>query len=389
MEDIIIVSQEDEKKRQRKNITSETPSAVSWGFVDTLNSYLAGMGKVKAKEKVVMYRLLATMINAGMPITKAIWVLIKQEKNPTLLKILNDVSYKLRSGLNLSDCLEDHHKSFSAAEIGIIRSGEKTGQLNTVMNSLAEQVEKVASISWKLKSALIYPVLIIVVVILVIAVMMIKVVPGLIEIFDDPTQLPSSTQALINISNAFTNYWHYMILGVIVFVFIVKYWKTTPSWKYNFDNMMLHLPVFWEIVKKVILSKFSRVFAGLMASWVSVVESLKIVSDAVGNEVYRQKILLVLEDVRQWLKIHESLEGDVLFPNIMVQMIEVGEQTANLDKTIVKVADFYDEQVDNLTAVINKTLEPFIIVVLGGVVGLIAWAIMQPIMEIAGVTENL
>ena len=137
------------------------------------------------------------------------------------------------------------------------------------------------------------------------------------------------------------------------------------------------------VTQKVVLSKFARVFAGLMASGVSVVESLKIVSEAVGNEAYRQRILLLLEDVRGGMKMWESLDGDKLFPDMMVQMIQVGEEAAKLDTTILKVADFYDEQVDNIAATMNKLLEPFIIVTLAVIVGFIALAIMQPIMNMA------
>ncbi|MCH8518616.1 type II secretion system F family protein [Candidatus Gracilibacteria bacterium] len=382
MDDIIILSSEEDKvtkntspgdhlKKDKKDIMAK------------LNDFVAGFGKVKTKEKVILYRLLATMLNAGMPLIKSIGVLEKQEKNPVLKNILGGALIGLKEGKSLSECLDEHHKSFAAAEIGIIRSGEKTGQLDLVMISLADQVEKVSSITGKLKSALIYPAMIMLVVVGVIGVMMTMVVPNLLDIFDDQSQLPPSTQILIAMSDFTVNYWFLMIPMGFAAVIGIGYWKKTPAGKYNYDSLLLKLPVFGQIVQKVTLSKFSRVFAGLLAAGVSIVESLNIVSDAVGNEVYRQRILLLLEDVRQGLKIHESLDGDTLFPDIMVQMIEVGEQTANLDKTIIKVADFYDEQVDNLAGTINKLLEPFIIVFLAVVVGFIAIAIMQPIMELA------
>jgi type IV pilus assembly protein PilC len=146
---------------------------------------------------------------------------------------------------------------------------------------------------------------------------------------------------------------------------------------------MLHIPVFWEINTKLTLSKFSRIFSGLLWSGVSVVESLRITAVAVWNEVYKQRLLLLSNDVQQGIKIWESLDGDKLFPDMMIQMIQVWEQTAKLDETVVKVADFYDEQVDNTISVINKLLEPFIIVFLAVVVWFIAVAVMQPIMQMA------
>lgn len=167
------------------------------------------------------------------------------------------------------------------------------------MTSLADQVEKVASITGKLKSALIYPAMIMLVVVGVIGVMMTVVVPNLLEIFEDKSTLPPTTQLLIAMSDFTVNYWFLLIPIITAFIIGVGYWKKTPSGKYNYDHILLKVPVFGQIVQKVTLSKFSRVFAGLLSSGVSIVESLRIVSDAVGNEVYRQRILLLLEDVRQ------------------------------------------------------------------------------------------
>jgi type II secretory pathway component PulF len=184
-------------------------------------------------------------------------------------------------------------------------------------------------------------------------------------------------------SDFFVNYWFMMIIGVIVAYIWVLFWKKTPDWKYIFDSIMLKVPVFWQINKKLILSKFSRVFSWLVGSWVSIVESLRITSEAVWSEVYKQRIILLSEDIAWGIKMWESLDWDKLFPDMMVQMIQVWEQTAKLDQTILKVADFYDEQVDNTIWVINKLLEPFILVTLAVIVWFIAVAIMQPIMNLA------
>lgn len=381
MEEIIILGEDDSLGQKKwkpalKNIEKKD-------FMQVLNEFVAGFGKLKTKQKIIFYRLMATMLNAGMSLIKSISVLEKQEKHPGFKKMLEEILAGLKEWKNLSDCMDSFPGSFGEAEIGVIRSGEKTGKLNEVMLSLADQVEKVASVSGKLKSALIYPAMIMVVVFGVIFVMMTMVVPKLLEIFEDKSSLPASTKSLIFISDAFVNFWYLIILFLIIVYFWVSFWKKTPSWKYVYDKFILKVPVFGAIVEKVALSKFARVFAGLMASGVSVVESLKIVADAVWNEAYRQRILLLLEDVRGWMKMWESLEWDDLFPDIMVQMIQVGEQSAKLDTTIVKVADFYDEQVDNIAATINKLLEPFIIVFLAVVVGFIAMAIMQPIMNLA------
>ncbi len=388
MSDLIILWEE-------KNVSADTSindDQIEWfaaqrkvklSFVDQLNEFTLRFQNIKLKDKVIFYRLLSTMLNAGMPLLKWVGVLERQEKNLVFKRMLEVFIVDLKQWKTLSECLELYPSSFDEAEVGMIKAGEKTGKLNEALTGLADQVEKVASISWKLKSALMYPAMIMVVVFGVIFVMMTMVVPKLLDIFDDKDSLPGTTQTLIAISNVFTNYWYLIIISIVLVCIGVSFWKKTPTGKYNFDKILLKIPIFGSITHKVVLSKFSRVFSWLIGSGVSVVESLKIVADAVGNEVYRQRILLLSEDVKQWMKIWESLDGDKLFPDIMIQMIQVWEQAAKLDHTIIKVADFYDEQVDNTVATINKLLEPFIIVFLAVVVWFIAISIMQPIMNLA------
>jgi len=352
-------------------------------FMDKINAFVFSFQKVKPSEKVVFYRLLSTMINSWVSIIRATQVLADQESNPVFKKILESFKLELKKWKKLSECLWMYPENFSMAEIGIIESWEKTGRLNLVLEDLAEQTEKLVSVTWKIKAAMIYPSTVIAVVVWVVFIMMTVVVPRLLEIFDDPTKLPPSTQLLMKISYVFENYWYLMIIWMILFVVWIMIWKKTPNWKYNFDMFMLKMPIFWEIVKKIILSKFSRILSWLLGSWVSIIESLRITSEAVWNEVYRQRIVLLMEDVKRWMKIWESIDGDPLFPAIMIQMIQVWEQTAKLDSIILKISNFYDDQVDVKIWVINKLLEPIIIVVLAIIVWFIAIAIMEPIMQLA------
>lgn len=363
----------------------------SWykpGLFERLNEKLVSSQWIKTSEKVVIFRLLATMVDAWLSLMKAISILEKQEKNPVVKNILSRFSDELKSWKTLSYCMSLFPSSFWDSETGMIESGEKTWRLNIALINLADQIEKIASINGKIKSALMYPAMIIVVVIWVIFVMMTMVVPKLLDIFEDKSKLPASTQLLMSISNAFTSYWWLMMILAVGGTIFVGIWKRTEVWKYKYDLFMLKLPVFWDIIVKMILSKFARTLSGLLSSWVSIVEALRITSDAVWNEVYKQRIMLIRDDIRQWLKIFESMEWDKLFPDMMVQMIQVWEQTAKLDIIIIKIADFYDEQVDNKVAVINKLLEPIIIVTLAVIVWFIAIAIMQPIMNLADTVSN-
>lgn len=383
MSDILILENEN-----LETIGWNTELLAKKSFIERLNDQLVSSQSIKTNEKVVIFRLLATMVDAWLTLMKAISILENQEKNLVVKNVLAKFSEELKTWKSLSYCMGLFPSSFWDSEMGMIESGEKTWRLNTALINLANQIEKIASINGKIKSALMYPTMIIVVVIWVIWVMMTMVVPKLLEIFEDKSKLPASTQLLMSISNAFTSYWWLMLILVIWWTIFVLFWKKTEIWKYKYDMFLLKLPVFWDIIVKIILSKFARTLSGLLSSWVSIVEALRITSDAVWNEVYRQRIMLIRDDIRQWLKIFESMEWDKLFPDMMVQMIQVWEQTAKLDTIIIKIADFYDEQVDNKVAVINKLLEPIIIVTLAVIVWFIAIAIMQPIMNLADTVSN-
>lgn len=373
---------------EKGNKTSSQKEKQDTGLMKQINDFIYSFQKVKVSEKAIFYRLMATMTNAGMGIAKSVQVLEKQEKNPIFKRILASISSQLSEWKSLSDAMESHDWDFAEAEIGMVSSWEKTGQLNKALSDLADQIERIEAISGKLKSAMTYPLFILLVVFWVVFILMTKVVPKLLDIFGDKSTLPESTQALIGVSDFLTNYWFLIVWAFILTYVFIFFWKKTPDGKYMFDNFLLKVPIFWKINQKLILSKFSRILSGLIGSGVSVVESIKITADAVWNEVYKQRLLLLREDVGSWIKIWESLDGDKLFPDMVVQLIQVGEQTAKLDETIEKVADFYDEQVDNTIASINKLLEPLIIIILAVVVWFIAVSIMEPIMNLSDTVSS-
>lgn len=381
MSDIIIL---DNKEQNTKIIW---PSKKR-NFFTRLNNVFLSFQRIKIRDKVVFYRLISVMLDSWMTLIKGITTLEKQEKNKYIKEMYQDFLRNLREWKNLSECLENYELSFSESEIGMVKSWEKTWKLNEVLLSIADQVEKISSIITKLKGALIYPAIIVIVVIWVIIVMMVFVVPKLLEIFENKDALPASTKTLIAISDILINYWWALLIGVIFMYVFFSVWVQTEEGRFYLDKFKLNIPKFWLIYKKYILSKFSRIFANLISSWVSVVESLRIVANSLNNEIYRQRILLLMEDVKSWIKIWESIDSDPLFPDMMVQMIQVWEQTATLDKTIIKVADFYDEQFNVTISAINKLVEPLIIVFLAITVWFIAISIMQPIMWLADQISN-
>lgn len=382
MADFLIL--DNEKNNNVDNDNNKNSSS----FMHKINDLLYVFQKVKTKDKIQFFRLLSTMINAWLSLVKSVRVLEKQQKSKNFKYILWRFAEELSSWKNLSDCLTMFPNDFSEAEVWMVKSWEKTWQLNTVLLDLAIQTERINSINWKIKSAMIYPAFIILVVIWVICIMMIKVVPELLKIFWDPSSLPQSTQTLMAVSNFFQNYIIHLFLWFFILVISVFFWRRTPDWAYIFDEYFFKVPIFWEMNRKIVLSKFSRMFSWLIWSWLSVIDSLRITSEAVWNEVYKQRILLITEDVWWGIKIWESLDWDKLFPDMMVQMIQVWEETAKLEEVVIKIADYYDEEVDNTISAINKLLEPFIIITLAVVVWWIAISILEPIMNLADTVSS-
>ncbi len=367
-----------------QDVKSDGPDqSESGGLLAKFENWMLNQQRFKLKQKVVFFRLLATMANAGLPILKSLSILERQEKNPVAKTYFGRMIAGIKSGKNLSATLRDFEGNFTDAECSIIESGEKTGKLNGALVQLADQVEKVADISMKLKGALIYPAGIIIVMFICIGVLMTLVVPKLVTIFGEREKLPPMTQFLLSVSDVFVNYWWAMVLCFAIVVAFLKIWKNTPEGHYRFDMALLYVPIVGPIVRKVVLSKFSRVLSNLLSSGISIVESLRIVSEVVDHEVYRQRIMLLREDIKKGVKIGEGLEEDALFPDMLVQMIKVGEETARLDTIILKIADFYDAEVDSTVNAINKTIEPVIIVIMAVVVGFIALGILQPIMNLS------
>lgn len=363
-------------------------SRVQKSWWEAINDMLITNQKVKLKDKVTFYRLLATMVNAGLTVLQALKVLCDDQKSPVMKRIQTSMLKDIRSGHNLSATLKLFPKSFSDSEIAMIESGEKTGKLNVALLQLATQIEKLSSLSKKLIGALIYPALIVVVMVGVIFVLMWQVVPKLIGIFSDFGGLPPATQMLVNTSGFVQSYWYLFFIVPFVIGSAWTGWRRTEHGLYITDSMLLKLPGVGNLLRKIIISRFSRLLASLMSSGVSIVEALRIISGAVGNEVYRQRILLLRDDVTRGVTMGISLENDPLFPDMVTQMIKVGEETAKIDTIIIKVADFYDEEVDGAVSAINKIIEPIIIVTMAVVVGVIAYAIMTPIMQLSEVISQ-
>ncbi len=365
-------------------------------FIDRLNEWVVDMSPVSIKSKVIFYRLLSTMINAGVSLIKAMNILSNQFEDAKMKKVCSVILSRIEKGMSLSDALQEYPDVFSEAELGMISSGEVSGRLNAVLVDLADRVESGAKIAGKIKGAMIYPLVIIIILVAVVTTVMIMVIPKLKDTFEKGgAKLPATTQMLIDGSDFITGdtmgipNGALIILGFVGIVMAIRFWKKTPEGLFYWDNIMLHVPVFGDMSRKLVLLQFCQSLSSLVSSGVSITKTLQITSQVVGNEVYRRRILLIGEDVKQGIPIADNIrENNTMFPIMLTSMIDIGEKTAQLSKVCLKVADFYQDELDTMVKTLSSLMEPIIIVLIGGVVGFIVTAIMAPIMQMSEVASN-
>lgn len=353
-----------------------------------INTFFVEHASIKTQDLANFFRLLATMINAGMPLMKSLDSLAAQsDKIPKLRLVLENVSRKVEEGESLSNALKSHSDVFSEAQIGMIAAGEASGQLNEVLTDLATEVEKSAGIKRKIKGAMTYPIVIMTILIGVIFLMMLKVIPKITDLFSQAgSELPALTRGMIGMSDFMNNHFVLIMLGIVGIVAGFILWKKTPTGHYGWDGIKMKIPVFGRLIKQGILARFSRLFSNLMTSGVPLVQALTILSEAIGNEVYKERILLAVEDIKQGIPLAENLMNSPLFPDMLVNMVEVGEKTAALEQVMDKLADFYEDEVDVAVKSLTKAFEPIILVIIGGTVGLLVAAIMLPIIQLTNVS---
>jgi type IV pilus assembly protein PilC len=385
----LFIGSSTEKQKVEKKSSDEKEQSV----FEELNFWVAKQGRLKVKDKVTFYRLFSTMINAGVNITKALSILYEQVETPKLKVILEDVGKRIQKGQTLSDSLQSFDKDFSNAEIGMIRSGEASGKLNEALLNLADQTEKSANITKKLKGAMIYPAVVFVLLIIALFAVMTFVMPQIKDMFANfNAKLPAATQMLIDMSDFFVAHGGpfdlpnviNVVICVVLFVMLIGYLRTTQQGLYYWDLMLLYLPVFGTLNKKVAISKMCRGLATLISSGIPIVKAIIICSDMIGNELYRLRILRIADDVKVGINIADNMRGDhMYFPPMVVSMVGVGEQTAQLDKITKKMAEFYEDEVDDMIKNISALLEPIIIVVVGLSVGGLVIAVMRPILSLS------
>jgi type IV pilus assembly protein PilC len=357
----------------------EKEKEVVWGK----NLNIPFLNKVKLKDIVVFSRQLAVMVTVGLPIVQALRILIKQAPSPAFKIILSGITEDVNGGEKFSQALAKFPNVFSNFFINMVRSGETSGQLDQALNYLADQEEKNFDLINKIKGAMIYPIFVVIGLIVVGIIMMIFVVPKLTEvIIQSGTKLPLPTQILIFTTNALKNYW--WLFGIVITGIAIgtKSYIQTLDGRRLWDFLKLKLPVFGKLNQKIYLVRFSRGLASLIVGGIPLNQGLKIIADLVGNVIYKDLILATLKEIEDGHPIITAFEQSKVIPSLVTQMMSIGEKTGKLDSVLNKIAEFYSREIDNIVSNLTALIEPLVILLLGGAVGVMVAAIIMPMYNV-------
>ncbi|WP_199103266.1 type II secretion system F family protein [Aquitalea sp. ASV11] len=348
----------------------------------------SGFGrKITEKDITLFTRQLSTMMRAGVPLLQAFDIAAKGHGNPAVTKMLLEVRADVETGLSLAEAFRKRPLYFDKLFCNLIAAGETGGVLDSLLDKLATYKEKVMAIKGKIKSAMIYPTAIVATAFIITAVIMIYVIPAFKDLFSSfGADLPAPTLVVIWLSDFFVHWW-WLIFGSIfgaIFAFFYAF-KRTPKLQEQFDRILLKLPVIGDIIRKATIARWSRTLSTLFAAGVPLVEALDSVGGASGNQVYSEATKLIQNDVSAGSSLSYSMQRTGLFPNMVLQMTSIGEESGSLDQMLDKIADFYEEEVDNAVASLSSLLEPAIMVILGVLIGGLVIAMYMPIFKMGQV----
>ncbi len=343
---------------------------------------------VKTKDLILFTRQFSTMIDSGLPLIQGLEILTNQIENPTFQKILKQIKSDVEGGSSFADALQKHPKVFDKLYVNLVAAGEMGGILDTILQRLAAYIEKNAKLVSKVKGAMVYPSVIGVIAVVVIIVMLVFVIPVFAEMFSTfGGELPGLTQMVVNMSDFMrAHWWKILIVGGILF-YAFKRFKKTDRGEYIVDKLMLRIPVVGDLLRKVAVAKFTRTLGTMISSGVPILDGLDIVAKTAGNRIVEDAIVVTRNSISEGKTIADPLMQSGVFPPMVCQMVAVGESTGALDTMLGKIAEFYEEEVDQAVDTLTSMIEPCMMIFLGGTVGTMLAAMYLPIFKIAGAVE--
>ncbi len=343
--------------------------------------------KITGKDLAYFSRQLATMMQAGVPLVQALDIIGRGHENPAMQDMVLSLKADVESGTSLSDALSKYPQHFDELFRNLVHAGEQSGALDQLLDKLATYREKTEALKGKIKKALFYPAAVVVVAFVVSAILLIFVVPQFQELFRGfGADLPAFTLFVIKLSEIFQQWWWAIFGGIILVIAgIIDANKRSPTFHRLVDRIALRIPVIGEILRKSAIARFARTLSTMFAAGVPLVEAMESVAGATGNELYKEATLKMRDDVATGTQLQLSMRQTGLFPHVVVQMVAIGEESGSLDEMLGKVADFYEEEVDNMVDALSSLLEPLIMAILGVVVGSLVIAMYLPIFKLGSV----
>ena len=343
-------------------------------------------GKVKTKDVVIFTRQFATMIDAGLPLVQGIDIIAKQHENPAMRKTLSAVRDHVQNGGTLAEGLEAHPRAFDDLYVNMVAAGETGGILDIILERLAAYLEKMDRLRRQVKTAMIYPAVVVMAAIIVTTILLVFVIPTFADMFKDfGAALPAPTRFVMAISDFMVAYYYVIFSCMFGSYWLFKRFMKTDRGKEVIHPLVLKTPIFGEIVRKVAVARFSRTLGTMMSSGVPILDALQICARTSGNKVVQAEVMKVRSSISEGKSIAEPLEGSQVFPPMVVQMIAVGESTGALDAMLSKVADFYEDEVENAVNAMKQLIEPIMILVLGTLIGGLVVAMYLPIFKLGSV----
>ncbi len=364
---------------------------ISFSKASSFEVYLSKVfqkgGNVTMRDVVIFSRQFSTMVNAGLPIMQGLSIVAEQSENPNFRVVMGRIRDDIANGVPLSEAMAKHPKAFTTLYINMVKAGEQGGILDTIFERLSEYLEKADGVTRKVKSALMYPIVVMSVAFLVVIFLMVKVIPTFRDVFDSfGAKLPLPTQIVINISEFLQSKKAFLLVaGMIGLWLLISAYRKTKAGAYQWDKMLLGLPTFGPLVRKAAVAKFARTLGTLIKSGVPIMDALETVGKTAGNLVVERAVQNCRDSVREGKTLTQPLKDSGVFPPMVIQMINVGEETGALDQMLSKVADFYEEEVDVAVEGLTSIIEPILIVFLGVTIGFIVVAMFMPMFELGNI----
>ena len=371
-----------EELRKQKLMPLEVTEA-GQSLVDRLAALSPFKPTVKAKELVLFSRQLSTLVSAGVPLVQGLNILEEQVETKYFKSVVHTVKEDIEAGQSITDALRKHPGAFEELYVSMIKAGEVGGILDVILERLSSYLEAAEALKGKVKGAMMYPLVVSVIAGAVTFFLMVGVIPTFTNIFAGfGAELPWITQMMINISNFLRHFWYIVIGTPVAGLFMLKQYRRTDLGKRNTDQLLLKMPVFGILLKKVAVAKFTRTLGTLIKSGVPILQALETVAKTSGNKVIEIAVMTARESVKEGERIAVQLKKSNVFPPMVIQMVAIGEETGNLDAMLSKIADFYDQEVDTAVKALTSMIEPIIIVVMGIVIGFIVIAMFLPMFEL-------